>query len=74
MKRIFKDWIFDGYTLSNDKYCLWVCNGFCFFADHRMFNNAKPLLSLMGFLEKLKLWREVKKEKKLRGKELFTNL
>lgn len=76
-KRFFEDWKIDRHCVYNDDYCFWICNGFAFFDDHYdsvCGSKCKPFILLVGFWDRLRLWNEFKREKKLRTKDLLANL
>jgi hypothetical protein len=60
----FKDWIFEYYRIASPdrKYSLWVCNGFSSFRDD-VNTTPKSLINDLGFWDRLKLWKEYKREK-----------
>jgi hypothetical protein len=62
----FHDWRFSGggYTATSpdEKYCLWI-SGFLSFGDY---NSRKPFLAGLSWPEKWKLYREIKREQKIR--------
>lgn len=63
IKGVFKSWEFTQYTIRNEKYCLWVSNGFSFFRDYSLFfSDTKPFLAGIGFWLRWRLWREYKRE------------
>lgn len=68
-ERPFEKWkINRHYAESPDgKYKFWVSNGYMFFADE----GIEQLLSLLSFWEKIRVWRELKKEMRIRVTELL---
>lgn len=76
MNRPFKDWKIEEYTMisPDEKYELWICNGFFFFEDYAYALNFRkpkrePLLRGLGIIDRFKLWMEYKKELKIRLRE-----
>lgn len=76
MKTKFSDWKIDGYTANSpdEKYQIWVANGFLFFNDYHAHFPRETLLAGVGFFTRYKLWRELCKERNLRAKQWFTPL
>jgi len=67
--RPFENWAINRFHARSpdDKYSFWIPNGFWFFHDE----GKEQLLSLLSFWEKLKVWRALREEMKLRISELL---
>lgn len=73
LENIFSDWKIDGYKAESpdDKYCLWIANGFLGFKDYDTFSPREPLLKGVNFLVKYKIWRALRSEMRCRAKEVL---
>lgn len=71
-KRPFKDWKITRFKAESpdEKYTFWIASGFYFFRDI----GKEQLLSLLPFLKKYRVWREVRKEMVSRASDLLNNL
>lgn len=69
-------WKIDGYrAVSEDgKYALWIANGFLYFKDHEPHYPRHTLLAGASLIDKYKLWREIKRERKHRLKSFLDNI
>ena len=61
MKTRFSEWKIDGYKAQSpdNKYCLWVANGFLSFNDYDTFSPRESLLKGLSFFERWKIWKEL---------------
>lgn len=72
-KTKFSDWRIDGYTAKSPDglYELWIANGFLSFDDYYCHYPKQTLLTHVNIFQKYKLWKEIKKELKLRTKKFY---